>query len=83
MRFRELSGKELIDISQGERLGILGQTDLEIDPKTGKIESIIVPDYKWFGVKKGEQMEKIHWSDIETIGDDMVIVNPRTNEKSE
>ncbi|TCT26719.1 YlmC/YmxH family sporulation protein [Melghiribacillus thermohalophilus] len=79
MRFRDLSGKELIDISEGERLGVLGQTDLEIDPRTGKIKSIIIPDYKWFGVKKGEQTERINWNDIETIGDDMIIVNPAKN----
>ncbi|MCP8616473.1 YlmC/YmxH family sporulation protein [Salirhabdus salicampi] len=76
MRFRDLSGKEMIDITKGNRLGILGQTDLEIDEKTGKIESIIVPNYKWFGVKKGEHEAKIRWSEIETIGDDMVIIKP-------
>ncbi|QHS22299.1 YlmC/YmxH family sporulation protein [Virgibacillus sp. MSP4-1] len=76
MRFKDLSGKELIDVSKGARLGILGQTDLDIDIKTGKIESILIPDYKWFGVKKGEMQDKIHWSEIETIGDDIVVVKP-------
>ncbi|MBB6452872.1 YlmC/YmxH family sporulation protein [Salirhabdus euzebyi] len=76
MRYKELSGKEMIDITRGARLGVLGQTDLEIDYKTGKIESIIVPNYKWFGVKKGEFEAKIRWNEIETIGDDMIIIKP-------
>ncbi|MRG85348.1 YlmC/YmxH family sporulation protein [Salinibacillus xinjiangensis] len=76
MRFKELSGKELIDVSRGTRLGVLGQTDLDIDIKTGKIQSIVVPNYKWFGVKKGEMQAELHWNEIETIGDDMMIVKP-------
>lgn len=77
MRFKELSGKEMIDVERGARLGILGQTDLEIDPKTGRINSIIIPNYKWFGVKKGETEVKINWNEIDKIGDDMIIVKPR------
>jgi YlmC/YmxH family sporulation protein len=76
MRFRELSGKEIIDVTRGARLGILGQSDLEIDEKTGKINAIIVTDYKWFGVKKGDSQAKIEWNEIEKIGDDMIIVKP-------
>jgi YlmC/YmxH family sporulation protein len=79
MRFKDLSGKEMIDVTRGARLGILGQTDLEIDTKTGRINSIVIPNYKWFGVKKGETEVKINWSEIETIGDDMVIVKPSKN----
>ncbi|WP_102028267.1 YlmC/YmxH family sporulation protein [Salirhabdus sp. Marseille-P4669] len=79
MRFKELSGKEMIDVERGARLGVLGQTDLEIDSKTGRINSIIVPSYKWFGVKKGESEVKISWNEIEKIGDDMVIIKPRND----
>ena len=44
MRFRELSGKELIDADHGTRLGVLGQTDLNINPVDGMVEEIIIPD---------------------------------------
>lgn len=74
MRYREISGKEIVNIHNGTRLGILGQTDLEIDTKTGKINAFIIPDYKWFGLKKqGEEM-KIRWEDIRKIGEDMIMV---------
>lgn len=33
MRLSELSGKEIVDVKRAERLGVLGQTDLEINEK--------------------------------------------------
>ncbi len=79
MRYKELSGKELIDARRGERLGILGHTDLEINPETGKIEHIIIQDFTMLGFKKNNEVQgKIKWSDIDVIGEDMIIVNPDT-----
>lgn len=46
MRYNDLTGKELIDAYKGERLGILGHTDLEINPETGRIESIVIQDFQ-------------------------------------
>lgn len=74
MRYSEISGKEIVNVSQGMRLGVLGQTDLEIDPSTGRIKAFIVPSYKWFGLKKEGEEVKIHWDDIKKIGEDMIMV---------
>ncbi|PWU68823.1 MULTISPECIES: YlmC/YmxH family sporulation protein [Gracilibacillus] len=74
MRFHDLSNKELIDLSTGTRLGVLGQTDLEIDEKTGQILSFTVPQYRMFGFKKSEVYSRINWKQIKKIGDDMIIV---------
>ncbi|KGX93124.1 hypothetical protein N781_11955 [Pontibacillus halophilus JSM 076056 = DSM 19796] len=76
MRFRDLSGKEIVDVRHGARLGVLGQTDLEIDPETGRIHSFHIPNYKWFGMKKEGESVQLHWKDIKTIGEDMIIVEP-------
>lgn len=76
MRYRDLTGKELIDAYKGERLGILGHTDLEINPETGRIESIVIQDFSMLGLKKGETNSRIKWKDIEVIGEDMIIVKP-------
>lgn len=43
MRYSELGGKEIIDLDNGERIGVVGQSDLVIDPKTGAILSMIIP----------------------------------------
>ena len=36
VRLSELSGKEIVDARRAERLGVLGQTDLEINEQTGQ-----------------------------------------------
>ncbi|MFD1850333.1 YlmC/YmxH family sporulation protein [Oceanobacillus bengalensis] len=74
MRFGEISGKEIVSLNEGVRLGILGQTDLEIDEKTGQIHAFIIPNYKWFGLKKEGAETKIRWSSIKKIGEDMIMV---------
>jgi YlmC/YmxH family sporulation protein len=74
MRYNEISGKEIVNIKYGKRLGILGQTDLEIDEHTGQIRSFILPNYKWFGLKKEGAVAKIHWNSIRNIGEDMIMI---------
>ncbi|MBP1968054.1 YlmC/YmxH family sporulation protein [Virgibacillus natechei] len=74
MRYKDISGKEIVNVSQGSRLGILGQTDLEINEKTGQIESFIIPNYKWFGLKKEGDEQKINWNSIKKIGEDMIMI---------
>ncbi|HEX6593947.1 MAG TPA: YlmC/YmxH family sporulation protein [Bacillota bacterium] len=74
MRYKEMSGKEIVNIKHGTRLGILGQTDLEIDQQTGQIKSFIIPNYKWFGLKKEGEEIKIHWDSIKKIGKDMILI---------
>ncbi|MCM3738998.1 YlmC/YmxH family sporulation protein [Oceanobacillus luteolus] len=74
MRFKEISGKEIIDVNQGVKLGVLGQSDLEIDEQTGQIEAFIVPSYKWFGLKKESDEVLIRWRNIKVIGEDMIVV---------
>ncbi|MBM7572075.1 YlmC/YmxH family sporulation protein [Aquibacillus albus] len=75
MRYRDLSSKEIVDVRSGSRLGVLGQTDLEINEKTGQIESFIVPNYSWFGMKKEGTSIRIDWKQIKKIGDDMIIID--------
>lgn len=74
MRYKEISGKEIVNINQGSRLGILGQTDLEINKVTGQIESLVIPNYKWFGLKKEGDEVKIRWDAIKKIGEDMIMI---------
>ena len=54
MRLSELGGKEIVDINRAERLGVLGQTDLEFNDN-GQITALIIPSVKWFGIdEKGK-----------------------------
>ena len=44
MKLSELGEKEVVNLNNGERLGILSDSDLVIDEGSGKIISILVPD---------------------------------------
>ena len=72
MRLSELYGKEMVDFRKAERLGILGQTDLEIDQHSGEIKHLLIPMGRWIRRTDGEL--KVPWSFIRTIGTDMIIL---------
>lgn len=74
MRLSELSGKEIVDVEKAERLGVLGQTDLEINETNGKIESLLIPSLKWFGFRKQGGELRVPWHHIKKIGNDMIII---------
>ncbi|GIN57779.1 YlmC/YmxH family sporulation protein [Lederbergia ruris] len=78
MRLSELGGKEIVDYRKAKRLGVLGQTDLEINAKTGEINCLIIPTGKWIGKKTGNEI-KVPWHYIRTIGTDMVILEVPEN----
>lgn len=75
MRLSELSGKEIVNVKKAERLGILGNTDLEINEKTGQIQALIIPTGgKWFKRKYGGEI-RVPWKHIKKIGTDMIILD--------
>jgi YlmC/YmxH family sporulation protein len=74
MRWSEFSDKEIIDLYNGERLGIMGNADLTVHPETGRIETIIVPPKSIFSFKTRRYEIIIPWRAVRKIGPDMVIV---------
>ncbi|SFA73383.1 MULTISPECIES: YlmC/YmxH family sporulation protein [unclassified Bacillus (in: firmicutes)] len=75
MRLSELSGKEIVDVKRAERLGVLGQTDLEINENTGQIQALLIPSLKWFGFRKQGGEIRVPWKHIKKIGTDMIIID--------
>lgn len=75
MRLSELSGKEIVDVKKAERLGVLGQTDLEIDENSGQIKALLIPSLKWFGFKRQGGEVRVPWRHIKKIGNDMIIID--------
>jgi len=75
MRLNELGGKEIVNLNDGGRLGIIADSDIIIDEKTGKIISLLIPDrrmqFKFFGER---QEIEIPWESIRKVGNDMIIV---------
>jgi YlmC/YmxH family sporulation protein len=79
LRLSELSGKEIVDINQAVRLGVLGQTDLDINEKNGQIEAMLIPTLKWFGMKRHSGEIRVEWTQIKKIGHDMMIIDMEPN----
>lgn len=75
MRLSELSGKEIVDVKKAERLGVLGQTDLEIDESSGQINALLIPSLKWFGFRRQGGEVRVPWRHIKKIGTDMIIID--------
>ncbi len=69
----ELKTKEVINISDGARLGYI--SDVEIDLTTGRIIAVVLPGvYKMMGFLGREEDIIIKWDNIKKIGDDIIII---------
>lgn len=72
----ELRAKEVINVSDGARLGYV--SDVEIDLDTGKLIAVIVPGaYRLMGLLGKEDDFVITWENIKKIGDDVIIIDTK------
>ena len=73
VRLSDLRERDIVNMADGRRIGALG--DLEIDPASGRIAAVLVPGAaKFFGLFGSEGDCRIPWSDIVTIGEDVILV---------
>ncbi|CAM4147941.1 YlmC/YmxH family sporulation protein [Paenibacillus alkaliterrae] len=74
MKISDFQTKDVINIVDGKKLGQI--TDLELDLRQGRIDSIVVPQYtKFLGMFGGGGTEVvIPWRNIVKIGADVVLV---------
>ena len=76
MRMRELRRKEVINVSDGGRLGFVG--DVEFNPENGCITHLIVPGPGCLcGIFGREKEYIIPFKDVCQIGDDIILVEVR------
>ena len=71
LRSYDLHQKEVVNISNAERLGFI--EDVDIDLETGHIMNIIVPKHRIFFLRRDDYI--IPWKDIVLIGKDLVLVD--------
>lgn len=70
----ELKAKEVINVSDGARLGFV--SDVEIDLKDGRLTAIIVPGaYRLMGFLGRDEDIVIRWENIKKIGEDIIIID--------
>ena len=74
MKISDFQSKDVINIVDGRKLGHV--SDLELDLRQGRIESIVVPEAggKFFGFMGGGADVIIPWRNIVKIGADVVLV---------
>lgn len=73
-RCGDLRQKEVINVSDGRRLGFV--SDVEIDLDGGKIDAIIIPGGgRVFGFLGRDSEFVIPWDKIRKIGEDIILVD--------
>jgi YlmC/YmxH family sporulation protein len=73
LKISDFQSKDVINIVDGKKLGQI--SDLELDLRQGRIESIVVPNQsKFFGFLGGGTDVVIPWRNIVKIGMDVVLV---------
>lgn len=74
MRFGQLRLKEVIGIEDGSRFGYVG--DLELDPDSGQIRTLIIPGrLRLFGLLGREADILIPWEAVRRLGEDTILVD--------
>lgn len=75
MRLSKLGGKEIVNLNDGGRLGILAESDLLVDERNGKIRALLVPDFRnQFSIFSDKNFVEIPWDCVRKIGNDMIIL---------
>ncbi len=69
----ELRMKDVINVVDGRRLGLIG--DLELDLEKGRVTSVVVPGISRFlGLFGRDRDTVIEWEQIQKIGQDVILV---------
>lgn len=76
MRLSEFSGKEVINLGDGARLGVIDDCELTFDVASGRITELVLPErsrlFSFFGDGRGSS---IPWTAVKRIGDEVIIVD--------
>jgi len=73
MRLSDLQSKDVISIIDGRKIGNI--IDIKIEEQSGKIEALVVEPNRFFlNVLSSHQEFDIYWTEIEKIGEDVILV---------
>lgn len=76
LRASDFKNKEVINLSNSEKLGFI--SDFEICTTNGEISAIIIPEKGKLFASKSKGI-RIPWSNISSIGDDIILINQELN----
>ncbi|MGD8399325.1 MAG: YlmC/YmxH family sporulation protein [Bacillota bacterium] len=72
IRESEFEGKEVIELTSGERLGIIKDSELLLNLNTGNVEALILKQQSFGGFGKAER--QVAWSKIRKISAELIII---------
>lgn len=76
MRLSHLAGKEVINLSDGSRLGTIDECELTFDGVSGLINAIILPaEHRFISLFSEQRSTTIPWQGIKRIGNEVIIVD--------
>ncbi len=72
MRLTEFAEKRIINIYDGELLGAIGESDLQVDPESGQLLALLLPP-----VRRGDKKQQISvaWDVVKRVGTEVVVVD--------
>ena len=74
MTLRQLCKKDVVQLGPGAKLG--RADDLELEVSSAQVQGLILRGRpRWFGLLGREEDLIIAWRQIETIGEDVILVN--------
>jgi YlmC/YmxH family sporulation protein len=73
VRFSELASKEIISLTDGSRLGPIGEADLVFDELSGRLQTILVPPKSRFS--RTGQYTEVPWTCVRRVGPEVVIID--------
>lgn len=76
MRLSDLTGKEVINLGDGARLGVIDECELTFEARTGRIQTLVLPGRGGLlNIFGDNRASTIPWRSIKRIGDDVIIVD--------
>ncbi|MDF2556243.1 MAG: sporulation protein YlmC/YmxH family [Bacillales bacterium] len=73
IKISELQDKDILNLQDGAILGRI--VDIDINPKSGSILSVLVSTEKFFSFFSGNETFEMSWQDIKKIGTDFIFVD--------
>lgn len=74
MRLSELVGKEIVNLTDAARIGVVRTAEALLDLEAGRVESILVPFYGERSWGRRPRLLAIPWRAIRRFGRDLIIV---------
>lgn len=76
MRLHDLTGKEVINLADGARIGIIDECELVFDGNNGQVAALLIPSrMNFWHFFQETRIPSIPWKAIKRIGQDFILVD--------